>query len=286
MQIHRRRFIETVSRVAAGAGFVPALSALGCAPSPAPESTRPESTESEWKSLFDGVSLNGWHINPEKIGHGTGGQWAVEDGTITGQQDPPGSGNGGILLTDEKFMDFELTIDIKPDWGVCSGLFLRSNDKGQCIQMMVDYHDNGKMGFLYGEGTFGFNCATFEVNGVLDQDQRLVRLTPIGGRSLEEAGLVSSCTPEEFIEAYKIDDWNTARVLITGTEPHITTWINGLKICEFDGPTTTNQKYVDNRQEIVNRVGQPGSIAVQVHGGKGWPTGAKCRWKNIRIRPV
>ena len=57
---------------------------------------------------------------------------------ITGEQDPPGSGNGGILLTDEKFGDFELQLDIKPDWGVCSGLFLRANDRGQCVQMMVD----------------------------------------------------------------------------------------------------------------------------------------------------
>src|SRR5215467_7925445 len=85
----------------------------------------------EWQSLFDGKSLKGWHKNPERIGHGTGGQWTVEDGAITGQQDPPGSGNGGILLTDKKFSDFELLIDLKPDWGVCSGLFLRSTDKGQ-----------------------------------------------------------------------------------------------------------------------------------------------------------
>ena len=29
-----------------------------------------------------------------------------------------------------------------------------------------------------------------------------------------------------------------------------------------------------------------GSIAVQVHGGGGWPKGAKVRWKNIRIKPL
>src|SRR5579871_1932197 len=66
-------------------------------------------------SIFDGKTLNGWHKNPEKIGHGTGGQWTVEDGAITGQQDPPGSGNGGILLTDKKYGDVELLIDLKPD---------------------------------------------------------------------------------------------------------------------------------------------------------------------------
>ena len=83
--------------------------------------------------LFDGKTLKGWHKNPQRIGHGTGGIWKVENGTITGEQDPPGSGNGGILLTDKKFGDFDLRLDIKPDWGVCSGLFLRGNDKGQCF---------------------------------------------------------------------------------------------------------------------------------------------------------
>lgn len=106
--------------------------------------------------MFDGKTLKGWHKNPERIGHGTGGRWFVQDGAIQGEQDPPGSGNGGILLTDKKFKNFELKIDMKPDWGVCSGLFLRGNDRGQCIQMMVDYHDAGNVGHLYGEGTGGF----------------------------------------------------------------------------------------------------------------------------------
>ena len=268
--------MKTLSRGAAGASFIPALYALGCAP-PAREN---------WRPLFDGESLQGWHTNREKIVHGTGGLWEVEDGAITGQQDPPGSGNGGILLTDEKFMDFELSIDIKPDWGVCSGLFLRSTEGGQCLQMMVDYHDHGKMGFLYGEGTFGFSGYTFEIHGVLNEKNELVGLKTTEAQSLDEAGLIYSCRGEEFVEAYKIDDWNTARVRVEGTDPHVTTWINDLKICEFDGPTTTNQKYAQNREEIVKLIGQPGSITVQIHLGSDWPVAARCRWKEILIRTL
>ena len=121
--------------------------------------------DDDFKPIFDGKTLNGWHKNPERIGHGTGGSWVVEDGAISGEQDPPGSGNGGILLTDEKFKDFELLIDMKPDWGVCSGLFVRSNDKGQCFQMMVDYHDRGNVGHIYGEGTGGFNTRPYDIFG-------------------------------------------------------------------------------------------------------------------------
>ena len=71
--------------------------------------------------VFNGKDLTGWHKNPQKIGHGTGGRWVAEDAAIVGEQDPPGSGNGGILLTDEKFGDFEVIFETKPDWGVCSG---------------------------------------------------------------------------------------------------------------------------------------------------------------------
>ena len=239
-----------------------------------------------WIELFDGKTLNGWHKNPERIGHGTGGIWAVEDGVITGEQDPPGSGNGGIILTDRKFGDFELLIDMKPDWGVCSGLFLRGNDKGQCIQMMVDYHDAGNVGHLYGEGTGGFNTRTFDINGIYDDAKKLKSISTDKHVAAEQAGLVASCKPEEWTKAWKVNDWNTAKVRCVGSEPKITTWINGVKVCEFDGGTSTNENFKKNRENVAKTLGPAGSIAVQVHGGKGWPNGAKCRWKNIKIKEL
>lgn len=242
--------------------------------------------EEKWIPLFDGKSLEGWHKNPKKIGHGTGGQWVVEDGAISGQQDPPGSGNGGILLTDRKFGDFELLIDMKPDWGVCSGLFLRGNDVGQCLQMMVDYHDQGNIGHLYGEGVGGFSTRTFDIDGRYDDEKKLVGIKTSNHKSVEEAGLKSSCQPDEWVAAWKVDDWNTARVRVTGKYPQITTWINDQKICEFDGEKSANSGYQTEKENILQKLGTQGSIAVQVHGGTGWPKGAKCRWKEIKIREL
>ena len=62
--------------------------------------------EGDWIRLFDGKTLDGWHKNPQRIGHGTGGKWYVEDGAIVGEQDPPGSGNGGILLSDRQSVSY------------------------------------------------------------------------------------------------------------------------------------------------------------------------------------
>lgn len=231
-------------------------------------------------SIFDGTSLDGWHKNPKPIGHGSGGHWTVEDGAIVGEQDPPG--NGGILLTDKQYGDVELLIDMKPDWGVDSGLFVRGNDQGQCFQMMVDYHEAGNVGHLYGEGTGGFNNRPFEIFGEYDAAKKLTALTtkPNGFQSQGH-----SCTGAEWVKAWKINDWNTARVRVVGNPPQITTWINDVKVSEFDGATYQQDGY--DRDSIARQLGDEGSIAVQVHGGKGaWPSGAKCRWKNIRIKPL
>jgi hypothetical protein len=102
----------------------------------------------EQKSLFDGASHKGWHKPPKRISHGTGGHWWVEDGVLLGEQDPPGSGNGGMLLTDEKFGDFELQLEMRPDWGPDTGVFFRCTEQGDGFQMYVDYHKGGNVGHL------------------------------------------------------------------------------------------------------------------------------------------
>jgi hypothetical protein len=244
--------------------------------------TSVRAADEEFKSLFDGRTLKGWHKNPKKIGHGTGGRWYVKDGAIVGEQDPPGSGNGGILLTDHKFADFELLIDMKPDWGVCSGLFLRSNDRGQCIQMMVDYHDNGNVGHIYGEGTGGFNTRKFDIFGVYNDQKKLTGLmTKPHNENVKHIYTISG---KDWVKAWKLNDWNTAKVRVESNPAKITTWINGVKVYQFDGTTFEHPRY--NKKRVTELLGPRGSIAVQVHGGKGWPNGATCQWKNIKIRQL
>ena len=46
-------------------------------------------------------------------------------------------------------------MEIKPDWGCDSGLFLRSNEAGNAYQVTLDYLPGGRMGGIYGEGLKG-----------------------------------------------------------------------------------------------------------------------------------
>ncbi len=255
--------------------------ALACLP----RSARAQADAEDWIDLFDGQTLVGWHKNPEKIGHGTGGIWSVEpDGVLAGEQDPPGSGNGGILLSDGKFTDFELSLDMKPSWGVDSGVFLRATDRGQCVQMTVDYYNGGNIGHMYGEATGGWVARAFSLEGDVE-DGKLTKLRTIGHRPAEEVGLVASCTPDEWLEAWKIDDWNTAVIRVAGgLHPVITTTINGLNVCEFNAATSTAEGY--DKDEVAKLLGDHGSVAVQVHGGGSYPAGSKCRWRNIKIRTL
>ncbi|HYN04822.1 MAG TPA: DUF1080 domain-containing protein, partial [Vicinamibacteria bacterium] len=114
--------------------------------------------EEGFQSLFDGKTLTGWHTSTQTghsatSQHKTAGRWVVQDGAIVGSQDVPG--NGGIVLTDESFGDFEVALEMRNDFGPDSGLFLRSTEDGTAYQAMIDYHADGNLMGVYGEGALG-----------------------------------------------------------------------------------------------------------------------------------
>lgn len=153
--------------------------------------------KSTWIELFDGATLNGWHIS-QTNGHGNTTAWKIVDGAIDGTQDK--TGNGGIILTDQEFGDFVLELELNPDWGLDSGLFLRSTESGQCYQMMVDYYEGGNIGGIYGEGIGGFHH-------------------PAG-------------TYDKF---YKKGEWNKVVVVCAGNPPAIDVWLNGEHVTSYQG---------------------------------------------------
>lgn len=243
--------------------------------------------DGDWVSLFDGESLTGWHTQSERGQHGTGGNWGVtKQGILFGEQDPPGSGNGGLILSDETYSEFELELSLRPDWGPDSGIFVRTDERGQGWQIYVDHHDNGNVGHIRLE-TKPYSVA-FRPFGFSRVDATKPDLAMAPDRrpeNLTEGVYEETCTEEEFLAAWKTTDWNRMRIRVTGGHlPVIETWVNDLKVCRFDASKTTHPKFDPTRAKEV--VGETGAIGLQVHGGKNWKAGERVFWKDLRVRPL
>jgi len=143
--------------------------------------------------LFNGKDLAGWHIS-ETNHHGNSKGWTVENGVLTGAQDRPG--HGGILVTDKTYKNFEIYLEVNPDWGCDGGLFLRSTEAGEAYQVMIDYLPGGSVGGVYGE-------ALKDVTGF---------------------------SAPGWQQHWKKGEWNTIRARIEGDIPRITVWLNGTQI--------------------------------------------------------
>jgi hypothetical protein len=207
------------------------------------------------KTIFDGATLKGWHVS-NQTGHGTGGRWVVEDGAIVGSHDKPG--NGGIILTDDRYGDFEVVVEMRNDFGPDSGLFLRSTEKGQAYQALVDYHVKGNLMGVFGEGLPGKVLARN-----FDFDANPTEIKPT------DAPFPLPIDPKEWPKLWRHGQWNELRARIVGNPPKITTWINGVRFME----------YADKEKRHPDR----GMIALQVHGG-GDHTKEFVRYRNIRVK--
>jgi hypothetical protein len=218
--------------------------------------------EGGWVSLFDGKTLDGWHISA-KTGHSrasknkSGGRWVVENGAIVGSQDIVG--NGGIVITDKKFKNFEVKLEMNNDFSPDSGLFLRSTEDGKCYQAMIDYHAKGNLMGIYGEGLGG-------IPHVRNYDF-LEKVTEIKKR--DDAKFPCPIEPADWPKFWKHGAWNEIKARITGNPPTLTTWIKGVKFMEF---TDDKKRHVDE-----------GGIALQVHGG-GDHTKEYVRYRKIMVR--
>jgi hypothetical protein len=219
--------------------------------------------EHGFMAIFNGSTLDGWHTSAQ-TGHSrasknqSGGRWLVHEGAITGSQDIPG--NGGIVITDQPYGDFEVVLEMNNDFVPDSGLFLRSNERGQAYQYMIDYHPGGNLAGVYGEGlSGGIHRRNFTFGDLVTQIKQ------------DDCPFPLPVSPEKWPEFWKHGQWNELRARIVGNPPKIITWINGVRFMEFED---SEKRHAD-----------AGGIALQVHGG-GDLTKHFVRYRNIRVKKL
>ena len=145
-------------------------------------------------SIFDGETLSGWRILTESSENS--GVWEVKNGEIVASQTP--EGEGGLLVTLDSYGDFEVYAEVKTDYPIDTGLFLRVQPHVLSYQVTIDYRPGGEIGAVYCPGGGDFLMHNPE------------------GKNL-----------------WKNDAFNAIRARIQGQPPRIEAWINGTKTVDF-----------------------------------------------------
>ncbi|WP_078670289.1 3-keto-disaccharide hydrolase [Chitinophaga eiseniae] len=136
------------------------------------------------QSLFNGKNLDGWKI------HGTE-KWYVEKGELICESGP--DKEYGYLATDNKYQNFELTLQFKQEADGNSGVFFHSS--------------------LEGTKVAGWQAEVAPPN------------MHTGG-IYESYGRGWLIKPEAEKEKYlKMGEWNTMKIRVNGDQ--VTTWLNG-----------------------------------------------------------
>ena len=223
----------------------------------APNTLTPEEVNGGWKLLFDGKTATGWRgYNKTEFPKG----WEIVDGTMHCK----GSGNGeaggpdgGDILYDKKFKDFDLKVEWKISKGGNSGIFYL----GQEIPGKEIWRTAPEMQILDNAN---------HIDATLGKD---------GNR---QAGSLYDLIPAKPQNSKPFGEWNTAEIIsYQGTIVHKQ---NGVTVLEYHLWTPEWNKLVaDSKFPSYNpdwaNVAKEGFVAFQDHGSDVW-------FKNVKIKEL
>lgn len=214
-----------------------------------------EEEADNWQLLFDGKSTKGWHNYGKKT---IGSSWKVQDEALTLATDKKSDegwqvADGGDILTDKQYTDFELRLEWKIANCGNSGIMFagQESDKYQYI-----WQTGPEMQIL---------------DNTCHPDTRFVT---------HRAGDLYDMIETKFMTVKPAGNWNKVR--IRKKEGAVEFWLNGYKVVDFT-------MYDDNWKEMVSKskfadwegfgTSQSGHIALQDHGDRVW-------FRNIKIKEL
>lgn len=205
--------------------------------------------EEGWELLFDGKSMDKWRV----YGYDTLMGWNIEDGAMVAMGEGGMEGEGADIITKTQYENFELSLDWKVSPGGNSGIFFN----------VVEHPDHDAV-YVTGPEYQIVDDEGFATP--LEDDQHS------GANYGMHAPMKSAAKPA--------GEYNHTRIRVENG--HVTHWLNGEKIVEYDMWTPDwDSLRMAGKWKDYPAYGQArqGHIALQDHGNKIW-------FKNVKIRPL
>ncbi|MEP6662871.1 MAG: DUF1080 domain-containing protein [Verrucomicrobiota bacterium] len=197
-----------------------------------------------WRLLFDGQSLDGWrsYRKPDAPRKG----WIVENGILK----VVAHGDGGDIITTNKFLNFDLRWEWKIPAGANNGvkyqvLEERPKTPGLEYQMLDDAMDAAP-----------------------------------GHEKLGTAALYYIFAPIKTRPLNPVGQWNSSRILADGN--HVEHWLNGVKVLEYElGGDAIKAAMAESKFKNVKDFGEktPGHIMLTYHNDE-------ASFRNLKIREL
>ncbi|PHN01963.1 3-keto-disaccharide hydrolase [Flavilitoribacter nigricans] len=202
-----------------------------------------------WTLLFDGQSMDQWRI----FNHDTLMGWAVQSGEMVALGEGGPDGHGADIITKEKYDNFDLSLEWKISEGGNSGIFFYVVEGDQYETV---YHTGPEYQLIDDTGFPGDLAAS------------------------QHSGANYSMHAPSSITTKPVGEYNLSRIRVE--DGHVTHWLNGKKVVEYDLWTPEWQALIDsgkwNDYPDYGKA-RSGHLALQDHGNKIW-------FKNIKIKTL
>lgn len=201
--------------------------------------------------IFNGRNLTGWHVS-RTTHQGSTPSVRAENGEIVVRQSP--YGQGGLLMTDRRYGNFELYLETVAPWGINSGIFVRSTETGSAYQVELIGGGTGNTGALISE---------------------MMTLS----QGTDAPGLAA---------VWKEGDWNSLRLRVEGEAPRMTLWVNGVQM--WDVKQEKNDKVAGETDGHIGLQTHWTATYTAIEGATccptSWKPGAALRFRNLAIKEL